>query len=91
MNDAELLHWLYARLIEVHGEDKNVDYMLKLRAIFMGMDANICTPNIVGQMDLLDVLDDNCLVERIEQVKRRRLLMEAEGRWIDLMNNGEGL
>ena len=55
------------------------------------MNANICTPNIVGQMDLLDVLDDNSLVERIEQVKRRRLLMEAEGRWIDLMNNGEGL
>ena len=55
----------------------------------MGMDANICTPNIVGQMDLLDALDDNSLVERIEQVKRRRLLMEAEGRWIDLMNNGD--
>jgi hypothetical protein len=33
MNDKKFLQFIHARLIEKHGEDKNTDYMHKLRAI----------------------------------------------------------
>lgn len=31
--DVEHLKWIYARMVEVHGEKPNVDYMVKMRQI----------------------------------------------------------
>lgn len=31
--DSEFLSWIYDRLVEVHGENPNVDYMRKLKSI----------------------------------------------------------
>ena len=33
MTDKEFLSWIYDRMIYKHGENKNVDYMLKFRSI----------------------------------------------------------
>ena len=33
MNDAEFLQWIYSRLQNVHEENPNVDYMIRLRGI----------------------------------------------------------
>ena len=33
MKDKELLIWIYNRLVNVHGENKNYDYMHRLKAI----------------------------------------------------------
>lgn len=33
MNDKEFLQWIYYRLVEVHGENKNYDYMHRLKEI----------------------------------------------------------
>ena len=33
MSDKEFLTWIYNRMIEVHGENPRVDYMLKLREL----------------------------------------------------------
>lgn len=31
MSDKEFLFWIYSRMIEIHGENPNYDYMHKLR------------------------------------------------------------
>lgn len=46
MKDREFLQWIHARLECVHGENINVDYMHKLRAIIHNTDKDIDTPNI---------------------------------------------
>lgn len=45
MKDREFLKWIHARLIEVHGENENVDYMWKLRSIISATDKELKTPN----------------------------------------------
>lgn len=37
MNDKDFLQWVHGRLVNVHGENKNVDYMLKLQSIIDSM------------------------------------------------------
>ena len=37
MTDKEFLSWIYDRMIYKHGENKNVDYMLKFRSIIDSM------------------------------------------------------
>lgn len=46
MKDKDFLLWIYARLINVYGEDKNIDYMLKLKAVINSIDSEKITPNI---------------------------------------------
>ncbi len=48
MKDKEFLQWIEARLIQVHGESPNVDYMHKLRAIIDATNPDKVTPNIVS-------------------------------------------
>jgi len=38
MNDKEFLQWIFDRLEQVHKENKNFDYMHKLKAIVEGTD-----------------------------------------------------
>ena len=45
MKDRNFLIWLHERLEHVHGEDRAVDYMWKLRAIISDMDPEKETPN----------------------------------------------
>jgi hypothetical protein len=33
MSDKEFLNWIYERMIYVHGENKNVDYMLTFKKL----------------------------------------------------------
>lgn len=40
MTDSEFLMWIHARLEKVHGENRLVDYMQKLRRIAQGLDTN---------------------------------------------------
>ena len=44
-----------------------------------------------GLVYVSDYDSDEIFDDIIEELQRRRFLMEAEGRWVDLMNNGEGL
>lgn len=37
MTDKEFLTWIYERMIHVHGENPNVDYMLKFKDVLQGM------------------------------------------------------
>ncbi len=36
MTDTEFLNWIYERLVHVHGESPNVDYMHRLKRIIDG-------------------------------------------------------
>jgi hypothetical protein len=45
MKDKDFLLWLYHRLIYVHDEDKDYDYMLKLKAIIDATPEDKVTPN----------------------------------------------
>ena len=33
MTDKEVLEWLYDRMVNVHGEKKNYDYMIRFKSI----------------------------------------------------------
>lgn len=44
MDDKEFLQWIYNRLVEVHGESPQRDYMHRLRAIADVQDRH--TPNV---------------------------------------------
>lgn len=46
MTDKQFLQWVHDRLKNVHGENENVDYMHKLRAIIHATPINQITPNI---------------------------------------------
>lgn len=48
MTDKQFLKWIHARLQNVHGEDPNVDYMSRLRAIIRWTPKDRVTPNVVG-------------------------------------------
>lgn len=45
MNDKDFLQWIHGRLKNVHGENENIDYMLKLQSIINGMNDDVFTPN----------------------------------------------
>lgn len=45
MHDREFLIWLLNRLVHVHGENPDVDYILKLGSIIRRMSAEQLTPN----------------------------------------------
>lgn len=47
MKDKDFLQWLYGRLVHVHNENVNMDYMLKLQSIIDNMDSETLTPNVV--------------------------------------------
>jgi hypothetical protein len=45
-SDVDFLLWLHARLVEVHNENPNADYMHKLRAIILTIPLTTTTPNV---------------------------------------------
>lgn len=49
MKDTEFLRWLHERLIHQHGENKNADYMSKLRAIILATDPDQETANVASK------------------------------------------
>ena len=51
MYDKDFLVWIHSRLVELYGEDPNVDYMYKFRAIIRATDHKSITPNIVGEQN----------------------------------------
>lgn len=46
MKDKEFLQWIHDRLMNKHGEDRNYDYMYKLRAIINLIPPDRETPNV---------------------------------------------
>ena len=46
MNDRDFLIWIHYRLVEVHGEHPDFDYMWKLRSIIEATPDERLTPNI---------------------------------------------
>ncbi len=52
-HDLRHLNWIYARLTEVHGENPNIDYMLKFKEILNQLDADI-----IDQPDKLDIHEE---------------------------------
>ena len=51
MKDKEFLEWIRDRLVRFHGEDRNVDYMLKLQSIINATDEDKSTPNIAAALN----------------------------------------
>lgn len=45
MKDRDFLIWLHTRLIQVHGEEYELDYMWKLRTIVLNTPPDKDTPN----------------------------------------------
>lgn len=58
MKDKEFLQWMHDRLIYVHGENKNVDYLHKLRCIIETIDEDQSTPNIINSHETKDKEND---------------------------------
>ena len=54
MKDCHFLTWLYIRLLKVHGEPENIDYMGKLRSIIEAYDPNAETPNTAPKLSSED-------------------------------------
>ncbi len=65
MKDKEFLLWIHQRLNQVHGENKNADYMWKLRAIIANTSEDQVTPNV---MVSLNILEDGLSLTRKEDV-----------------------
>lgn len=55
MKDQEFLIWLHERLIEVHEENPNVDYMHKFRAIIRSTPPEKLTHYSIGGNNLEDL------------------------------------
>lgn len=51
MKDKPFLHWMYERLILVHKENSDMDYMHKFNAIIEAMPEDRVTPNIAGKAE----------------------------------------
>lgn len=47
MNDKDFLQFIHDRLVSVHGENLNYDYMYKLRAIIANTPYDKFTPNSI--------------------------------------------
>ena len=45
MNDKQFLQFIHDRLLEIHFEPKNIDYMHKLRAVIAAYPSDKITPN----------------------------------------------
>jgi hypothetical protein len=58
MKDKDFLMCIHNRLANVHGENTNADYMLKLRAIIARTPSDQFTPNcsVPNDSDLVDPL-----------------------------------
>ena len=46
MFDKEFLQWIHDRLVHVHKENINLDYMHKLRAVIEATEEIQLTPNV---------------------------------------------
>ena len=56
MKDSEILQWLHNRLVNVHGENRNYDYMHKMR-------------EIITQVDLQEQMNEAMVLEPSEGCK----------------------
>ena len=52
MRDKEFLKWIHNRMIHVHNENPNVDYLHKLRSIIDFIDEDVTTPNICSKGEM---------------------------------------
>lgn len=50
MRDAEFLRWIANRLVNVHNENPNVDFVHKLHAIADALPQEQSTPNIIREL-----------------------------------------
>ena len=53
MKDKQFLLWLHKRLVNVYGENKDFDYMHKLRSVISTTPPNKETPNTAKEKDTL--------------------------------------
>jgi len=51
MEDDEFLQWIYDRLVHVHGESPNFDYMHKLRAMISELGELEVAISNLGDLD----------------------------------------
>lgn len=58
MTDLEFMIWIHHRLTEVYGEDQNVDYMHKLRAVINTIPPNQVTKNNLN-LSIMDLMVKN--------------------------------
>ena len=73
MKDKEFLQWLHSRLMYVHGEDHNTDYMYKLRAIIESMPSETETPNVIKSNPIGICRLCRMPVEEYERYEKRTL------------------
>lgn len=48
MSDQQFLQWLHTRLVNIHDENPNSDYMHRLRAIAAALPPEQHTPNVAS-------------------------------------------
>ena len=54
MSDVDFLYWILDRLVNVHNENANCDYMHRLRKVIYDMQ---CTPKPIANMEsIIDLL-----------------------------------
>lgn len=55
--DIEHLEWIFGRMIEVHGEHENFDYMNRFRNIIQSEKNKVKTPKLHNEGDIVSVHD----------------------------------
>ena len=56
MNDQDFLRWIHNRLVEVHGENANYDYMQRLMVIAESVSSEPASCNCCDQsMEIIDL------------------------------------
>jgi hypothetical protein len=80
MKDTEFLNWLHDRLITHHGENRNYDYMHRLREIIAKMEAKGMFP-LMTQEDVAEALG-----LPVKRLKNWRENNTGGPRWLKLAN-----
>ena len=71
MTDKQFLFWIYRRLADVHGENLNVDYMHRMRALIVGCDFHKTTPNLATSNEMIiSHMDEPMNLQHPEDVKQ---------------------
>lgn len=80
MNDRAFLTWLHDRLEHVHGENRQLDYMGKLRSIIDALPYEQDTPNTAPDIESVRLATDVMTIDSGATVKLggREWIMEAE-------------
>lgn len=70
MTDQAFLYWLHQRMLNIYGEDFDLDYMSKLRSICRRTPSDQATPNAITLDDWKQT--ETSIDGSINQLQRRQ-------------------